>query len=46
MWDIIFYEKEDGTVPVQNFLDELPFQKDTDDTKERDFRGSKLSGKP
>ncbi len=26
MWNIIFYEKEDGTVPVQTFLDELPIK--------------------
>jgi phage-related protein len=24
MWNIIFYEKEDGTTPVQEFLDKLP----------------------
>ena len=24
MWNIIFYEKEDGRVPVQEFLDKLP----------------------
>ena len=24
MWNIIFYEKEDGTIPVQKFLDALP----------------------
>ena len=24
MWNIIFYEKEDGTIPVQNFLKQLP----------------------
>jgi phage-related protein len=24
VWDIIFYEKEDGSVPVQAFLDALP----------------------
>ena len=24
MWDIIFYEKEDGTAPVREFLDGLP----------------------
>lgn len=24
MWNIIFYEKEDGTIPVQKFLDKLP----------------------
>jgi len=24
MWNIIFYEKENGTVPVQEFLDSLP----------------------
>ena len=24
MWNIIFYEKEDGTIPVQDFLDHLP----------------------
>jgi phage-related protein len=24
MWSIIFYEKEDGTTPVQEFLDKLP----------------------
>ncbi len=24
MWNIIFYEKEDGSTPVQDFLDELP----------------------
>jgi len=24
MWNIIFYEKEDGTIPVQEFLDTLP----------------------
>jgi phage-related protein len=24
MWNIIFYEKEDGTTPVQEFLDRLP----------------------
>jgi phage-related protein len=23
MWNIIFYEKEDGTIPVQEFLDKL-----------------------
>jgi len=26
MWDIIFYEKEDGTMPVQEFLDKLPIK--------------------
>lgn len=26
MWNIIFYEKEDGTTPVQEFLDELPLK--------------------
>lgn len=24
MWNIIFYEKEDGSTPVQKFLDKLP----------------------
>lgn len=24
MWNVIFYEKEDGTIPVQEFLDGLP----------------------
>lgn len=24
IWNIIFYEKEDGTTPVQEFLDKLP----------------------
>ena len=24
MWNIIFYEKEDGTIPVKKFLDALP----------------------
>ena len=24
MWNIIFYEKEDGSIPVQAFLDALP----------------------
>ncbi|MDR0445716.1 MAG: type II toxin-antitoxin system RelE/ParE family toxin [Oscillospiraceae bacterium] len=24
MWDIIYYQKEDGTTPVQEFLDALP----------------------
>lgn len=24
MWNIIFYEKEDGTIPVIDFLDKLP----------------------
>lgn len=24
MWNIIFYEKEDGTRPIQEFLDQLP----------------------
>ncbi len=24
MWNIIFYEKEDGNIPVQKFLDNLP----------------------
>jgi phage-related protein len=24
MWNIIFYKKEDGTTPVQEFLDKLP----------------------
>ena len=24
MWDIVFYEKEDGTAPVQEFLGQLP----------------------
>jgi phage-related protein len=24
MWNIILYEKEDGTIPVQGFLDNLP----------------------
>ena len=24
MWNIIFYEKEDGKTPVQEFLDKLP----------------------
>ncbi len=24
MWNIIFYEKEDGTKPVQEFLEKLP----------------------
>lgn len=24
MWNIIFYEKENGTIPVQDFLDHLP----------------------
>lgn len=24
MWDIIFYEKENGRIPVQEFLDSLP----------------------
>ena len=24
MWNIIFYEKEDGITPVQEFLDKLP----------------------
>ena len=24
MWNIIFYEKEDGTTPIQEFLDALP----------------------
>ena len=24
MWNIIFYEKEDGTIPVKEFLDALP----------------------
>ena len=24
MWEIYFYEKEDGTVPIQDFLDMLP----------------------
>jgi len=24
MWNIIFYEKDDGTTPVQEFLDKLP----------------------
>jgi len=23
MWNIIFYEKEDGKIPVQDFLDKL-----------------------
>lgn len=26
MWNIIFYEKEDGTAPVQTFLDKLPIK--------------------
>ena len=26
MWNIIFYEKEDGTAPVQEFLDNLPIK--------------------
>ena len=26
MWDIIFYEKEDGTIPVRDFLDSLPIK--------------------
>lgn len=26
MWDIEFYEKEDGTIPVQKFLDGLPIK--------------------
>jgi hypothetical protein len=24
MWNILFYEKADGTAPVQEFLDKLP----------------------
>lgn len=24
MWNVIFYEKENGTTPVQKFLDKLP----------------------
>ena len=24
MWNIIFYEKEDGTTPIRDFLDKLP----------------------
>jgi len=24
MWNIVLYEKEDGTIPVQEFLDKLP----------------------
>ena len=24
MWNVIFYEKEDGSIPVQEFLDALP----------------------
>ena len=24
MWNIIFYEKDDGKTPVQEFLDKLP----------------------
>ena len=24
MWNIVFYEKEDGSTPVQEFLDALP----------------------
>lgn len=26
MWSIIFYEKPDGTIPVQEFLDKLPIK--------------------
>jgi phage-related protein len=26
MWNIIFYEKENGTTPVQDFLDKLPLK--------------------
>ena len=24
MWNIVFYRKEDGTIPVKDFLEELP----------------------
>jgi len=24
MWNIVFYEKENGSIPVQEFLDALP----------------------
>jgi len=24
MWNIIFYEKEDGTIPVREFIDSIP----------------------